>query len=34
MRVAHAVPGKVIGLGFWRYDITTAEMESMKLLII
>ena len=26
--------GKVIGMGFWRYDMTTAEMESMKLLMI
>ena len=30
----HPEKGRVMGMGFCKYDMTTAEMESMKLLMI
>ena len=30
----HPEKGRVMGMGFCKYDMTTAEMESIKLLMI
>ena len=27
----HDIPGRVMGAGFCRYDITTAEMDSLRM---